>query len=280
MMARNCPRCFARVEGGVAACPHCGYDLDTEPRPTSRPEKATAEPAMVGRPLEPYAVASAQAREVAAAATAAPPWESRRALGFWSALWLTWRDSLFRPVPFFRRLAPSGGYGPALGYSILLTLIGFLFSSYWSVVEGLLAGSQGEEGGPLLILAGSFLALLLFLVVLIPLYVGLLYALVAIIHLGFVVVGAGRRGFEATFRAVAYSSGTAAFAIFPFFGPVLSSVWWAVVVFIAVREAQRTTNGRATLAFLIPVLVLVAFGAVLALLLQALLATLELPVTV
>ncbi|NIP75800.1 MAG: hypothetical protein GTN90_07415, partial [Xanthomonadales bacterium] len=78
--------------------------------------------------------------------------------------------------------------------------------------------------------------------------------------------------------AVAYSSGTAAFAIFPFFGPVLSSVWWMVLIFIAVRETQRTTNGRATLAFLIPVFVLLAVGAVLALLLQALLATLDLPV--
>ncbi len=51
-----------------------------------------------------------------------------------------------------------------------------------------------------------------------------------------------------------------------------------VLIFIAVRETQRTTNGRATLAFLIPVFVLLAVGAVLALLLQALLATLDLPV--
>ncbi len=280
MMARNCPRCFARVEGGVEACPHCGYELRAVARPTSEPVAAAAERAAIGRPPQPDAGAGPRADEVAAPGTAPPPWENRRALGFWRALWLTWRDSLFRPVPFFRRLPPRGGYGPALGYAILLTLIGFLFSSYWSVVEGFLAGGQAQEGDPLLILAGSFLALLLFLVILIPLYVGLLYALVAIIHLGFLVVGAGRRGFEATFRAVAYTSGTAAFAIFPFFGPVLSSVWWMVLIFIAVRETQRTTNGRATLAFLIPVLVLVAVGAVLALLLQAVLATLDLPVTV
>ncbi len=162
----------------------------------------------------------------------------------------------------------------------MLTLIGFLFSSYWSLVEGFLAGGEAQEGGLTLILLGSFVALLLFLIVLIPLYVGLLYALVGIIHLGFLVVGAARQGFEATFRAVAYSSGTAAFAIFPFFGPVISSVWWMVLVFIAVREIQRTTNGRATLAFLVPVFLLAAVGVLLALLIQAVLATLELPVAV
>ncbi len=274
MMARNCPRCFARIEGEAETCGHCGYALRPAPQDPYRPLAPAVDRDVVAQPIAPDP--GARAGDVAA--TAAPPWEMRRALGFWRALWLTWRDSVFIPVPFFRRLPPRSGQGPALGYAILLALIGFLFSSYWSVVEGFLAGSETQEGGPLLILVGSFVALLLVLIVLIPLYVGLLYALVAIIHLGFLVVGAGRQGFEATFRAVAYSSGTAAFAIFPFFGPVLSSIWWMVLIFIAVRETQRTTNGRATLAFLIPVAVLVALGALLALLLQALISSLELPV--
>ncbi len=253
------------------ACPHCGYAL----RATSPPEAPATIPdrAPIGRPPGPGTAAPT------ADGTAPPPWEARRAHGLWRALWLTWRDSVFRPVPFFRRLPPRGGQGSALAYAIVLSLIGFLFSSYWSLVEGFLAGGEAQEGGLLLILMGSFVALLLFLIVLIPLYVGLIYALVAIIHLGFLAVGAGRHGFEATFRAVAYSSGTAAFAIFPFFGPVLSGVWWMVLIFIAVRETQRTTNGRATLAFLVPFFLLVALAILLALLLQALITSFELPVT-
>ncbi|NIP75801.1 MAG: hypothetical protein GTN90_07420, partial [Xanthomonadales bacterium] len=148
MMARNCPRCFARVEAGVDACPHCGYELRVAPRPTPEPEAMTAGRAVVERPPEAGLGATAVAQDVAAAGTTLPPWETRRALGFWRALWLTWRDSLFRPVPFFRRLPPRGGYGPALGYAIMLTLVGFLFSSYWSLVEGFLAGGQAQEGGP------------------------------------------------------------------------------------------------------------------------------------
>ncbi len=275
MMARNCPRCFARVEEAVESCPHCGYALRA-PQGAPEPLAATPDRPVVSPPLGP----APAARAADVGATAPPPWETRRAVGFWRALWLTWRDSVFLPVRFFRRLPPRTGQGPALGYAIMLTLIGFLFSSYWSLVEGFLAGGEAQEGGLTLILLGSFVALLLFLIVLIPLYVGLLYALVGIIHLGFLVVGAARQGFEATFRAVAYSSGTAAFAIFPFFGPVISSVWWMVLVFIAVREIQRTTNGRATLAFLVPVFLLAAVGVLLALLIQAVLATLELPVAV
>ncbi len=275
MMARNCPRCFARIEGAVESCPHCGHAVRA-PQAAPEPGAATSDRPVLSRP--PDAVPGTRTAEVAA--PEAPPWERRRTLGFWRALWLTWRDSVFLPVPFFRRLPPRSGQGSALGYSIVLTVIGFLFSSYWSLVEGFLSGGEPQEGGLTLILVGGFVGFLLVLIVLIPLYVGLLYALVALIHLGFLVVGAARQGFEATFRAVAYSSGTAAFAIFPFFGPVISSVWWMVLIFIAVREIQRTTSGRATLAFLVPVVLLAAVVVLLALLLQAVLANLELPVAV
>jgi len=117
----------------------------------------------------------------------------------------------------------------------------------------------------------SFLVLVVWLVFVIPLYVGALFAMAAILHLSFVIVGAGRRGFEATFRAIAYASGPAAFAIFPFFGPLLSTVWGTVLVFIAVREVQRTSNGRAVLGFTLPLIAFLGLFLVLALLLSLLL---------
>jgi hypothetical protein len=89
-------------------------------------------------------------------------------------------------------------------------------------------------------------------------------------------VGAGRFGYEATFRATAYSSGPAAFAIFPFFGPLLGLVWGSVLLYIGVREVQRTSNGRAAAGFLLPVVLFVFLGVLAALLLAVLVSMTEL----
>jgi hypothetical protein len=90
------------------------------------------------------------------------------------------------------------------------------------------------------------------------------------------VVGAGRQGFEATFRAVAYACGPAVFAIVPFFGPLLSLVWGMVLVFVAVREVQRTTNVRASLGFLVPFLAFLVFVVVVSVVFGLLLGSMEL----
>jgi hypothetical protein len=208
-------------------------------------------------------------QDPALVATEPPPWERWRRLGFSTALWLTWRDSVFRPVRFFRRLPPRSGFGPAIAYLVIVTVIGFFFSFYWGTVQGAVSGaSEGELGVTLL---GGLVTVVFGLALAVPLYVALLFVIVAVVHVGFMVVGAGRRGYEATFRAMAYASGPAAFAVFPFFGPILSGVWGMVITYIAVREVQRTTNGRATLGFLVPFLALTVFVFFLGIVLQLLL---------
>ncbi|KPK37194.1 MAG: hypothetical protein AMJ65_15175 [Phycisphaerae bacterium SG8_4] len=216
--------------------------------------------------------------EVAEAGTEPIPWEAWKQFGFFTALWLTWNDSVFRPVSFFRRMPPRSGIGPALGYTVLITVVGFFFSMYWGSVEGALSGS-GDEG-VLFTLAGNLATLLFGLAFMIPLYVGVLFVTVAIVHVGFAVVGAGRRGYEATFRAVAYSSGPAVFSIFPFFGPYLSLVWGMVLLYIAVREVQRTTNARATLGFLVPLLAFLVFIIFLGFLFELLISSVDLGQTI
>lgn len=215
---------------------------------------------------------------MAEAGTEPIAWEAWRQFGFFTALWLTWKESVFRPVRFFRQMPPRGGIGPALGYTVLITVVGFFFSMYWGGVESALSGS-GDEG-VLFTLMGSLVTLLFGLAFMVPLYVGILFVTVAIVHVGFAVVGAGRRGYEATFRAVAYASGPAVFAIFPFFGPYLSLVWGMVLLYIAVREAQRTTNARATLGFLVPLLVFLVFIIFLGFLFELLISSVDLGQTI
>ena len=242
-------------------CFACGQVLG---EPAATPP-SWLEPASAPRPFE------QTTERVWAEGSQPPPWEERRRYGFWLALWLTWRDSVFKPVPFFRTLPPRSGLGPAIGYTLLITAVALFFNFYWATLRSGLSG--GAEEGLVAMLLGGLIAFLMFGLFLLVLYLGLLFLMVALIHLGFMVVGAGRMGYEATFRSVAYASGPAAFAIFPFFGPLLGLVWGSVVLFIAVREAQRTTNGRATVAFLMPLILMTVFVFVLGILFALLIGT-------
>ena len=195
------------------------------------------------------------------------PAQRRPPLGFFAALWTTWRESVFRPVQFFRSLKPDGPVGPALAYYTLFLALGTFFTIYWSTLQTILAGgTSGLVGSELgfqlspgqeltLLIAANFVYFVFAVVFSI---VGL-FLTVALVHVGFAIVGAGRQGFGATFRGLAYAGGPLAFALFPFFGGPISVVWVTVLAFIAAREVQRTTNLRAALGFLAPVLVFPMF---------------------
>ncbi|UCC71737.1 MAG: YIP1 family protein [Gemmatimonadota bacterium] len=264
----NCTSCGAPLVRGDDICPFCGEVVRAIPHsPPPPPPRVVPD---VGPVAQTMPGVRRSEEEIAAAATEVPAWEDRKTFGFWASLWITWRESVFRPVEFFRSLPPRGGIGPALGFSVLFTALGLLLNIYWGTLQSALAGSWEE--GPVLVFFSGLVTALLWLAFAIPLYVGALFTMAGVLHLCFMVVGAGRRGFEATFRAIGYSSGPAAFAIFPFFGALLGLVWGTVVLFIGMREVQRTTNGKATLAFLLPLFAFTAFVMLLSIVLAMILA--------
>jgi hypothetical protein len=211
-------------------------------------------------------------------------WERRRDLGFWPALWGTWRDSVFKPIPFFRSLAARGTIGSAVSYFVLVAAVGLFFNLYWGTFESLLAGSLDDALGPdlgLTLTGGQRAALLIVgtgvaFIFMLLLYIAALFFTAAIVHVGFAIVGAGRQGFEGTLRAMAFSAGPLAFLVFPFFGQLVALVWTTVLIFIAMREVQRTTNRRATVGFLLPAIALSVLFAVAMFLFALLLTTAEL----
>ena len=248
-MASNCPSCGSLLTGHV--CLSCGFVVEAEPASASE--------------AAPPAGASPIAAEDAVWLGEPPPWEKRTELGFFGAFWQTWRDSVFRPVPFFRSLAARGPRGPALVYFLLVSATGLFFALYWRAFEAILGGGsesligaeqlglQLDPGQQVtLLIAGTFVTFVFLIFLLVP----VLYLSAAIAHVAFAAVGAGRQGFDGTFRAFCYSSGPAIFSLFPFFGQPVALVWGSVLLFIAMREVQRTTNTRATLGFILP---LVAF---------------------
>ena len=291
-MSSNCPDCGALLTGDV--CLSCGYrprpgagrsgaegapdsppaaghrpgrDPDPERQPGPERQRDSERRRDPEHPRDPERRPESQTSSEgeSPAVTGEPPaWERRPPLGFFRALWTTWRESVFRPVQFFRSLRPDGPVGPALAYYTLFLAVGTFFTLYWSTLEAILGGgpsalsisewgiqlSPGQE--VTLLIAGAFI----YFVFAVVFFVVALFLTVAIVHVGFLVVGAGRQGFSATFRGLAYAGGPLAFALFPFFGGLISLVWLTVLAFIAMREVQRTTNLRAAMGFLVPILVL------------------------
>ena len=123
----SCPNCSAPLRATDQACPFCRHVVDAGAPPsvqapvTPPPPHAPEAPpdAPTWQAAEPVAV------DVDSAATEPVPWENWRELGFFASLWRTWRDAVFSPVPFFRRMPPRGGIGPALGYAVLLYFVVF-----------------------------------------------------------------------------------------------------------------------------------------------------------
>ena len=69
-------------------------------------------------------------------------------------------------------------------------------------------------------------------------------------------VRGGRKGFEATFRVVAYSQATRVWSIIPFIGSPIGWVWRTVVQIIGLKEVHQISYVRIIVAFLIPLALL------------------------
>jgi hypothetical protein len=115
-------------------------------------------------------------------------------------------------------------------------------------------GMEGMGGSMQLFQTTFIIIYAIFLPILIA--IGL-FIMSAIFHISLLIVGAGKRGFEATFRVVAYTSSTQIFGIVPVIGAFIVTIYNLVLWTIGFRESHRTTTGRALIAVLLPMIVVV-----------------------
>lgn len=194
-----------------------------------------------------------------------PAWEDP-AVPFPANLFDTWRRSVLEPGAFF-----AGGpfdrpaVRPIL-YYLLISVLAAALSLTWGALlptaqPGLVetitevmnialpgaADTIGSAGR----LADFFLTP--FLAVLSLVVTSLL------LHLFVLLLVPGRRSLTATVRAVCYACGPGVFAIIPFVGGLVAWIWGAVLTVIGLREAHRTTTGRAFAAWLLAAALPVAF---------------------
>lgn len=223
-------------------CPHCGFEADPGAR---------ACPLCGSAPLRPAAEAEA--------AGPGPAWgDPGRPFG--ARLVRTWRESLFEPTAFFRRVRRDSSLSDPLLYFLLVTVVGAFFSLWWDAV-GVAPG--GWDGVPALGLGtevgGAGVAVVGFFISPFAALIGLaLWTLM--LHLFVVVLVPERRPLGSTARLLCYSAGPGVLAAVPILGSLVGAVWMTVLQIVGVREVHGATTGRAAAAVLAPLGILLLLG--------------------
>jgi hypothetical protein len=189
---------------------------------------------------------------------AGPAWESRGALGAGSAFLGTVRESSLRPTAFFRSLKPAGNAMDAALYGIGILLITSVVQVAWAFVitpiPFLILAKQGiaPEVPAALLAFTSWVRIFVAPIAAVVTF----FLLAGLFHGGLIILGAARRPFETTFRAVCYSTGPLLLSLVPFCGEPVGKIWTLVLVIIGLKECHETTAGKAIVAVLLPVIVL------------------------
>jgi hypothetical protein len=188
--------------------------------------------------------------------TGSTPWEDMTSLGFFTAFFRTVTDVLFSPTAFFRNMPVNKGLGSPLLYGIIIsflgTTIGLLEQYAFSGFIGSFSQTEGMQG--VNFFQTAFLLIYAFML---PILIAIGFFIGSgIFHICLMIVGAGKRGFEATFRVVSYASSSQAFALVPFLGGPIIVIYNLVLWTIGFRESHHTTTGRAFIAVILPLIIM------------------------
>ncbi len=197
-----------------------------------------------------------------------PPWEERERYGLLNALYLTTKDVLLAPGPFFQRMPTRLGLVQPLLYGVVLTFGSYFFLFLWSLTGGSLQKLidfntlGGFLGAP--VMFGAVWILSPFIAVV------QVAGCAAIFHLGLMLVGGNRLGFEATFRVVAYSRAAGIVTLLPFCGVLVLPIWEIALTIVGLARIHGVEAWRPVVAVLLPVaLMLLSCGGLLAVIIGA-----------
>lgn len=160
---------------------------------------------------------------------------------------------------FFRRMAPTtGNYLKPFLFALVCAYVGAIFGWIYNMLFQFSLGSMfGVRGAGMLSgLVGGGMGLVgVIFFTPIGLVVGLIIGTL-IFHLMLVLLKAATQPWEATFRVLAYAGVNNLARVIPVLGGLVGLLWWIYLAIVGLREAHRTTTGKAALAVLIPVGVL------------------------
>jgi hypothetical protein len=181
-----------------------------------------------------------------------PAWE--RSSGFsWSAAIETVKQVFSEPTATFQKLPPLGGFKHPLFFYIVLGWVGGSAAVCYQLIGTLInpemfLGEAAKDAPPAILVAAAC-----GVVVFLPLFlIAGAFISAGIYHALLLLVGGGNKGFEATFRALAYVGGaTALLQLVPLCGGYIYPLANLVYAVIALKEVHRTDLWRVVLAALL-----------------------------
>jgi hypothetical protein len=193
------------------------------------------------------------------------PWEDRGRSSF-DALFETVKLLVISPTEAFRRMPVVGGVGRPLFFAIAIGWIGIAVSVVWNVLfqgVSLPFVRSTEDLAGLGAMYGLTVGWALLIAVLAPLFIVIyVFVAAAILHLMLLVVGGADNGFEATVRVVCYTHTAELAGLIPCCGWIFGLIWTIVLYVTGFSTAHRTTQGKALVAVLLPLVLCCAMSAV------------------
>ncbi len=230
-MPRTCGNCGYELEVEADTCPLCGTRVDSR---NTGP----------GGPAGPVPVGPVVA------------WEDPT-VPFPANLVRSWKNILVAPPRFFPRVPFDNPLArPILFYLIVVIVAAFLsliVTATLGVPEGFEEALGTYDLG--VEMSAGAVALLTFFVTPFLLLFGLLINSL-VIHLFVALLIRERRTMGATTRVLCYAIAPYPIAVIPIIGPLISIIWITVLLILGLRDAHRTTTGRAAAAVLIPLAIL------------------------
>lgn len=271
----SCKNVFHTDRYGRQTCPHCGAEVllrapEEKPPATLPPPQGAGEAGareVSGEPSAPGEVGGPFGSEPEAQVEfERTPWEERDRHGLVAAWFATLKQSLTDPVRMFERM-PTGDARGAISYYWITAGLAFLFGGLWQAAT-VAAGFGGSFDPETLQLppqyqemfaryspeqmaamnASTAIASALFAPV-------VLFISAGIVHLGALVFGSGRKGFEATLRASAYAAGPMLLQAIPLCGQFLGVIgffWYVTLVVIGMWKLHGGEAWRAAAAVIAP----------------------------
>jgi hypothetical protein len=184
-----------------------------------------------------------------------PAWERASGLSLGAAI-ETVRQVFSNPKTTFQNLPPTGGLGRPLFFYTLVGWISGGTAIFYQITAASINPEMflGEAAKGLT--QGTIVAAGIAVVLFLPLFlIAGAFIWAAMVHLFLMITGASRHGFEATFRALAYSSGaTSMLQLVPLCGGYLYPVAHLVYGVIALKEVHCTDLWRVVLSMVLMML--------------------------
>jgi hypothetical protein len=201
------------------------------------------------------------------------PWEDP-GRPFFDGLFETVKLLAMSPGEAFGRMPVTGGIGRPLFFAIVIGWVSIAVAVFWNVLlQGMWMPflESAEDLAGMGAMYGLTIGWGLMMVVLAPLFVIIgVFIAAAVLHLMLMIVGGAESGFEATVRVVCYVQTAQLAGIIPFCGGLIALVWTVVLYVTGFSTAHRTTQGKALLAVLLPVIACCVAGVFFALVLGGL----------